>query len=70
MNYIFKSCKAGVTDREFEQNHSGLTSYMSFARMMDNSIRNGVGLKSNERIVGMKIDSDGIKFYLETETAL
>lgn len=64
---IYKSCNAKISDKEFELQHtSGLTSYVSFERLMRNTITNAIGLKQNESIKGMAIDSNGITFYLET----
>lgn len=61
---IYKSCTAGLSDKQFEQTRvSGLTTYISFDRMMKQSI--GSELRKDERIVGMVIDRDGIQLYLE-----
>jgi hypothetical protein len=61
---IYKSCTAGLSDKQFELTcTSGLTTFISFARLMRNTI--GSQLRKNERIVGMVIDHDGIQLYLE-----
>jgi len=61
---IYKSCTAGISDKQFEQLHcSGLSTFISFARLMKESI--GSNLKPHERIRGMVIDSDGVTLYLE-----
>jgi len=61
---LYKSCTAGISDKQFEQFHcSGLSTFISFARLMKESI--GSNLKPNERIRGMVIDTDGITLYLE-----
>lgn len=62
---LYKSCTAGITDLEFESNHtSGVTTFISYARLMKETI--GGNLREKERIRGMKIDKDGITLYLET----
>lgn len=64
MEVIYKSRMPGVSDKEFELNHTdGLTTYISYNRLMGESI--GVNLRKNERVRGMKIDKEGITFYLE-----
>lgn len=61
---IYKSCTKGMTDEQFKVMHTqGLTTYISFDRMMKQSI--GSELRNDERIVGMVIDRDGVQLYLE-----
>lgn len=65
METLYKSCTAGITDKQFEESHaSGLTTFISYARLMKETI--GGNLRPKERIRGMKIDKDGITLYLET----
>ena len=44
---------------------SGVTCYVSFERMLKESISNCVRLKYNETIVGIEIDENGFKCYIE-----
>lgn len=63
---IYKSCTAGLSDEDFREYHtSGLTTFISFERLMRESIKEN--LKPNERIVGMFINEDGITLFLETK---
>jgi hypothetical protein len=64
MEKIVKSCTAGISDTDFERFHcSGLTTFISYARLMSETI--GQNLHKNEHIRGMIMDKDGITLYLE-----
>lgn len=49
----------------FKEKQSGLTSFVSFERLLDESISEAIGRKPNERIIGIYIGEDGITVYLE-----
>jgi hypothetical protein len=64
MEYIVKSCTAGITDSDFERSHcSGLTTFISYAQLLREKI--GQNIRKNERIRGMMMNKDGIQLYLE-----
>lgn len=63
---IYKSCTAGLSDKAFEIDTHGVTSFISFERLLKVGINAGIGIRSTERIRGMVIDYDGITVYLET----
>lgn len=64
---IYKSCTPGISDDQFMlKGLDGLTSFVSFERLMTKSIKEAIGLKKNERIRGLVIEYDGIQVYIET----
>jgi hypothetical protein len=66
---IYKTCSSKYTNKQIEH-LSGVCTFVSFARLLNNSITDCISKKENEDIVGMEITSDGIKVYLETENKL
>ena len=64
MTKIYKSLSAKYTNKQIEM-LSGTVCYVSFGRMLKQSIEDCVGLKEDEIIVGLEIDSNGIKCYIE-----
>ncbi len=65
MGEIYKSLVSKYTDQQI-QYLSGTVTYVSFERLQENSINDCIGKKDNETIVGLVIDNDGIKIYIET----
>lgn len=63
---IYKSCTAGLSDEDFREYHtSGLSTFISYERLMRESIKQN--LRVTERIVGMLMNEDGITLFLETK---
>lgn len=71
METIYKTCSPKYTSQEISSlniaNSIGTVSFVSFERLLRNSVYEAIGLKPNEEIVGMKIDQDGITCYIETK---
>lgn len=65
MSKIYKSLSAKYTDKEIELMVSGTVCYVSFGRLLKESMHDCVGLKEDEKIVGLQISTDGIKCYIE-----
>ncbi len=64
---IYKSCTPGMSDLDFAVKHcNGNSSFISFERLCGVGIKEGIGLKPTERMVGFEITWDGITVYLET----
>lgn len=66
MEKLYKTCSPKYTDNDIK-NLSGTVSWCSYAQLIDKSIKEAIRLRPAEKIVGMEMDTDGIKFYLETE---
>ena len=66
MSKIYKSCIPGITDEQFKDyGCNGVTSFVSFERLMYVSIINAIQLKQYEIIKGMVIDQLGIQVYID-----
>lgn len=66
MQTIYKSCSPKYTDEQVKR-LSGVTTFVSFARLLNLSIYDAIGKKPNEKIVGMVITTDGVQLYIENE---
>lgn len=66
MKAIYKSCSPKYTNEQIEH-LSGVTTFVSFERLLKTGINDAINKKENEKIVGMKITEDGITIRIETE---
>ena len=65
---IYKSCSPKYTNEQI-QHLSGTVSFVSWERLLVDSINQAIRKTEKEKIVGMEIDEDGVKVYIETEHA-
>lgn len=63
---IYKSLSKKYSDWDI-RTLSGVVSFVSYHRLMNNSIKECLALKSNEEVVGLKITDDGITCIIETK---
>lgn len=66
MEKIYKSCSPKYTDEDIKYK-SGIVTFASHATLFKESYEQAIGLKPNEKIVGMMLDWDGITFYIENQ---
>ena len=67
MQTVYKSCSPKYTHQDIADMGTCTKSFVSFERLLKTSIYEAIALRSNEKIVGMQIDMDGIYCYIETK---
>ena len=66
MEKIYKSCSPKYTDSQIKY-LTGQVTFASHARLFKQSYEQAIGLKPNEKIVGMITDWDGMTFRIENQ---
>jgi len=64
---IYKSVSPNHTDRDIKNLSCPTVNFVSFERLLDKSINEAVGIKPNEKAIGMKITNQGLEVYIETK---
>lgn len=66
MEKIYKTCSAKYTNEDIKK-MSGVCTFVSYERLLTTPINWAIGKKPKETIVGMAMEYDGIRVYVETE---